>query len=238
MAILNELKIMSMGHNNLIRLREITLWKKEIWIGMDLQLCSVFTILCQCGIPEQYTIYIFQETLKGLMFLHSKGYIHRDIKSENLLIGHHGEIKLTDFGLSTTSFLPPSSSSDNRHRRRNNVRLGTSKWMAPEVIREQYYDEKIDIWSLGITLIELMDRVPPHFLLKNDLELFTAILNNPNPSFTYSYPTAYLRGFTSWLLDANPTTRPSAEEVADVYIYKDNHHHHHFFVLILNIFFY
>ncbi|CAO3609432.1 unnamed protein product [Cunninghamella echinulata] len=210
-AMVNELKIMSMGHKNLIRLREITLWKQILWIGLDLQLCSVFAILCQRAIPEPYTIYIFQEVLKGLVFLHAKGYIHRDIKSENILVGYHGEIKLTDFGLSTTIWVKHS-----HHKQQlNHDRLGTCKWMAPEVIREQNYTEKIDIWSLGITLIELMDRVPPHFLLKNDLDLFTAILNHPNPTFTYSYPTTYLRCFASWLLDVNATTRPGANEVAE-----------------------
>lgn len=56
--------------------------------------CSVFAVLCQRGIPEDFTVYIACETLKGLHYLHSKGYIHRDIKCENLLIGWNGEVKL------------------------------------------------------------------------------------------------------------------------------------------------
>ena len=91
--------------------------------------------------------------------------------------------------------------------------MGTSKWMAPEVIREQYYTEKIDMWSLGITVIEMMDRVPPHYLLKDEIELFAAILSEPSPTFTYSYPTMYMRGLVAWLLDEIPETRPSAKEV-------------------------
>ncbi|OAD01926.1 hypothetical protein MUCCIDRAFT_124558, partial [Mucor lusitanicus CBS 277.49] len=99
---------------------------------------------------EAHTIFITRETLKGLIYLHSKGYLHRDIKCENLLLGWHGEVKLADFGL--------SAKTSSKHR----DRLGTSKWMAPEVIREDYYTEKIDMWSLGIAVIEMMDRVPPH----------------------------------------------------------------------------
>lgn len=108
---------------------------------------------------------------------------------------------IADFGLAT------------RTNKRNRDRLGTSKWMAPEVIREQYYDEKIDMWSLGITIIEMMDRVPPNYLIKDEIELFATILSEPSPTFTYSYPTMYMRGLVAWLLDEAPQTRPSAKEV-------------------------
>ncbi|CEP19251.1 hypothetical protein [Parasitella parasitica] len=200
-SIIRELRIMATGHTNLIRLREVSLWKQDVWMAMDLQRCSVFAVLCQRGIPEQYAVYITCETLKGLAYLHSRQFIHRDIKCENLLLGWNGEVKLADFGLAT------------RTNRRNRERLGTSKWMAPEVIREQLYDEKIDMWSLGITLIEMMDRVPPHYLLKDETELFTAILSEPSPTFTYSYPTMYMRGLVAWLLDETPSTRPHAVDV-------------------------
>ncbi|KAI7892358.1 kinase-like domain-containing protein [Mucor mucedo] len=200
-AIIRELRIMATGHTNLIRLREVSLWKQEVWMAMDLERCSVFAVLCQRGIPEQYTVYITCEALKGLAYLHSKSFIHRDIKCENILLGWNGEVKLADFGLAT------------RTNRRNRERLGTSKWMAPEVIREQLYDEKIDMWSLGITLVEMMDRVPPHYLIKDETELFTAILSEPSPTFTYSYPSMYMRGLVAWLLDETPSTRPHAVDV-------------------------
>jgi serine/threonine protein kinase len=112
-----------------------------------------------------------------------------------------------DFGLAT------------RTTKRNRDRLGTSKWMAPEVIREQYYSEKIDMWSLGITVIEMMDRVPPHYLIKDEIELFTTIINEPSPTFTYSYPSMYMRGLVAWLLDEHPSTRPSAKDVLSVSLF-------------------
>jgi serine/threonine protein kinase len=93
-AIVRELRIMSSGHVNLIRLREVTLWRDDVWMAMDLQRCSVFAVLCQRGIPEEHTIHIACETLKALKYLHNKGYIHRDIKCENLLLGWNGEVKL------------------------------------------------------------------------------------------------------------------------------------------------
>ncbi|KAL7314715.1 hypothetical protein PS15m_006252 [Mucor circinelloides] len=200
-AILRELRIMATGHANLIKLREISLWREDIWISMDLMRCSVFAVLCQRGIPEAHTIFITRETLKGLIYLHSKGYLHRDIKCENLLLGWHGEVKLADFGL--------SAKTSRKHR----DRLGTSKWMAPEVIREDYYTEKIDMWSLGIAVIEMMDRVPPHYLIKDETELFSVITSEPSPTFTYSYPSMYMRGLVAWLLDEDASTRPVAKDV-------------------------
>ncbi|KAI8341250.1 kinase-like domain-containing protein [Chlamydoabsidia padenii] len=200
-AILRELRIMASGHSNLIKLREVTMCRDDIWMAMDLMRCSVFAILCQRGIPEGYTVHITCETLKALIYLHSKGLLHRDIKCENLLLGWDGQIKLADFGLAA------------RVDRRNRDRLGTTKWMAPEVIREDYYNEKIDLWSLGITIIEMMDRVPPHYLIKDEEELFDIIATEPSPTFTYSHPSMYMRGLVAWLLDEESSTRPSAKDV-------------------------
>ncbi|KAI9495150.1 kinase-like domain-containing protein [Zychaea mexicana] len=200
-AIVRELKIMASGHANLIKLREASVHKNEVWIAMDLMRCSVFAVLCCRGLPEEYAVYIIRQTLNALVFLHSKQFIHRDVKCENLLIGPHGEVKLADFGLATST------------RHTNRERLGTAKWMAPEVIREQSYDEKVDLWSLGITLIEMMDRVPPHYATKDDEEVFDKILEEPSPTFTYSYPTIYCTGLVAWLLEETPENRPTAKDV-------------------------
>ncbi|KAI8141388.1 kinase-like domain-containing protein [Fennellomyces sp. T-0311] len=200
-AIVRELKIMASGHANLIKLREASVFKNEVWIAMDLMQCSVFAVLCCRGLPEEQAVYIIRQTLNALVFLHSKSFIHRDVKCENLLLGPNGEVKLADFGLATST------------RHTNRERLGTAKWMAPEVIREQPYDEKVDLWSLGITLIEMMDRVPPHYATKDDEEVFDKILEEPSPTFTYSYPTIYCTGLVAWLLEENPENRPTAKDV-------------------------
>lgn len=88
--------------------------------------------------------------------------------------------------------------------------------MAPEVIREVPYTEKVDLWSLGITLIEMMDRVPPHYNIKNDEKVFQKILEEPSPTFTYSYPTIYCTGLVAWLLEDDPANRPTAKDVITV----------------------
>lgn len=92
--------------------------------------------------------------------------------------------------------------------------------MAPEVIREFAYDEKIDLWSLGITIIEMMDRVPPHYAIRDEEEFFNIALSDPSPTFTYSYPSMYMRGLVAWLLEESPHSRPNARDVILVCCYK------------------
>lgn len=85
--------------------------------------------------------------------------------------------------------------------------------MAPEVVRKEDYDEKVDMWSLGISIIEMLDRVPPHYSVNDDTELFNLILTEPSPTFTYSSPNMYMRGLVAWLLDKEVQTRPQAKDV-------------------------
>ncbi|NXH03396.1 PAK3 kinase, partial [Loxia leucoptera] len=96
---------------------------------------------------------VFQECLKGLAFLHANQVIHRDIKSDNILLGQDGSVKLADFGL--CALLTPEQS-----KRRSVV--GTTCWMAPEVVRREPYGPKVDTWSLGIVGIEMAKGEAPY----------------------------------------------------------------------------
>ncbi|KAI8074317.1 kinase-like domain-containing protein [Gilbertella persicaria] len=102
--ILRELRIMGcLNHPNLIQLKEAALWEDHLWMCMELMSCSVFNLLYNTttGLSEGNTVRIARECLEGLVYLHSKNYMHRDIKCENILLSRNGQVKLADFGLAT-----------------------------------------------------------------------------------------------------------------------------------------
>lgn len=95
-------------------------------------------------IPENVIAFIMKEVLVGLKSLHVKRQIHRDLKSDNILLGSSSEIKIADFGFAIQL-------TKDRMNRKSVV--GTPAWMAPELIKKDDYDEKVDIWSLGMVAI-------------------------------------------------------------------------------------
>jgi serine/threonine protein kinase len=114
---------------------------------------SIRTLLKPGKIEERYTQLIIRETLIGLNYLHRQEIIHRDIKSANILLTNSNRVLLCDFGIAA-----PLQSTN--HKR--STFIGTPYWMAPEVITDgKLYDTKADIWSLGITLYEMLNGNPP-----------------------------------------------------------------------------
>ena len=101
---------------------------------------------------EAQIAFVCKMCLKGLSYLHRHHRLHRDIKSDNILIDLDGNVKLADLGFAIG--LTPERS------RRTSV-VGTPYWMAPELIRGLEYDSKVDVWSLGITVIEMAEGEPP-----------------------------------------------------------------------------
>jgi len=100
----------------------------------------------KASINEKMMAYVMREILKGLVVLHDKKQIHRDLKSDNVLVSSKGDIKIADFGFAVQL---------TKEREMRDSTVGTPAWMAPELIRKQKYNEKVDIWSTGIILLEM-----------------------------------------------------------------------------------
>ncbi|KAA6362416.1 MAG: putative Serine/threonine-protein kinase dst2, partial [Streblomastix strix] len=158
------------------------------------------------GLNEEQMGYVLRECLKGLQFLHKNKVVHRDVKAGNILTTDSGDIKLADFGVSACLKMTV----DNRR-----TAIGSPYWMAPEVIQQERYDQKADIWSLGITAIELVNMRPPLY----EINAFRAVFQIPNrdpPELTSvnGKPTSKeLKEFISQCLQKEPTERADCDEL-------------------------
>ncbi|XP_044139032.1 serine/threonine-protein kinase 10-like isoform X1 [Bufo gargarizans] len=201
-------------HPNILRLLEAVFWEQQLWIVMEFcaggALDGVMLELGH-GLTEGQIQVVCYQTLLGLQHLNSHKIIHRDLKAGNILLTQHGEIRLADFGVSAVN---------SQTLQRRSSFIGTPYWMAPEVVmcetcKDAPYDYKADIWSLGITLIELAETQPPNHEM-NPTRVLLKILKSQAPSLKYRH--LWSQDFKDFLykcLQRNPQERSSTSELLE-----------------------
>ncbi|KAJ8267224.1 hypothetical protein GJAV_G00139990, partial [Gymnothorax javanicus] len=203
--IIKEVKFLQrIQHPNSIEYKGCYLREHTAWLVMEYCLGSASDLLevHKKPLQEMEIAAITHGALQGLAYLHSHNMIHRDIKAGNILLTEPGQVKLADFG--SASIASPANSF-----------VGTPYWMAPEVILamdEGQYDGKVDVWSLGITCIELAERKPPLFNM-NAMSALYHIAQNESPTLQSSEWTDYFRNFVDSCLQKIPQDRPDSEDL-------------------------
>ncbi|XP_033843530.1 TRAF2 and NCK interacting kinase a isoform X1 [Periophthalmus magnuspinnatus] len=192
----------------------------QLWLVMEFCGAGSVTDLIKNtkgnSLKEEWTAYICREILRGLTHLHHHKVIHRDIKGQNVLLTENAEVKLVDFGVSAQL---------DRTVGRRNTFIGTPYWMAPEVIAcdenpDATYDFKSDLWSLGITALEMAEGAPPLCELHPMRALFL-IPRNPAPRLKSKKWTKKFHSFIEHCLVKNHTQRPSTEQLLKHPFIKD-----------------
>ncbi|KAK1161178.1 serine/threonine-protein kinase 10-like [Acipenser oxyrinchus oxyrinchus] len=204
----------SCDHQYIVKLLDAFYFENQLWIMIEFcpgGAVDATMLELDRGLTEPQIKVICRQMLEALVYLHSMKIIHRDLKAGNILLTQDGDIKLADFGV---------SAKNTKTLQRRDSFIGTPYWMAPEVVmcetmKDTPYDYKADIWSLGITLIEMAQIEPPHHEL-NPMRVLLKIAKSDPPSLDVpSKWTPEFKDFLKKSLDKNTETRPSAMQLLE-----------------------
>jgi len=196
-------------HPNIVRYIESYMVSDTIWVAMEYMTGGCLTEVLEQHIngvrmTEEQIALVSLSCLRGLSYIHSLHRIHRDIKSDNILLNGDGSVKLADFGYAAQLTVEKS--------KRNTI-VGTPYWMAPELIRGQNYDQKVDIWSLGIMCMEMAEGEPPYMDFPPLRALFLITTKGIPPLKETTRWTPEFKDFVAKCLDKEPESRPDANDM-------------------------
>ncbi|CAG8605746.1 5550_t:CDS:2 [Paraglomus occultum] len=217
-----ETQVMSLSkHENVLRVHRSFVHESKLYIITPFMAAgSCLDIMKTAhpdGLEEAVIATILKQALQGLAYLHKNGHIHRDVKAGNLLMDSDGSVLLADFGVSSSLM----ENGDRRGYRKTFV--GTPCWMAPEVMEQAGYDYKADIWSFGITAIELATGHAPFSKYPPLKVLMLTISNDPPTLDRDSTRHKYNRSLKEMIdacLQKDPTKRPSTEKLLTFSFFK------------------
>uniref|UniRef100_A0A8C1UXH2 non-specific serine/threonine protein kinase n=1 Tax=Cyprinus carpio TaxID=7962 RepID=A0A8C1UXH2_CYPCA len=199
-----EIEILaSCDHQYIVKLLDAFYYESKLW---PFCMCMCVSAELERPLTEPQIRVVCKQTLEALTYLHENKTIHRDLKAGNILLTSDGDVKLADFGV---------SAKNTKTLQRRDSFIGTPYWMAPEVVmcetsKDRPYDYKADIWSLGVTLIELAQIEPPNHEM-NPMRVLLKIAKSEPP--TLAIPSRWSPEFSDFLrkaLDKNVDNRWNA----------------------------